>query len=367
MKIKDFLCEQWMTKYENNAVYNMTDTSFQALSLKELVSLDEAALEDIVLDYGEIYGDKQLRREILKLYAHGSIDEITCFPGALNANQHVMDVLLEPGDHVIAFVPGYQQFYEYPRSLGCEVSLVSYQEKLDWMFDWEELENSFCANTKMIVMGSPSNPTGATLSAAHWDRLIGLCRERGIYILCDEVYRGLDLEQTPSVSDLYERGISCSSLSKIFSLPGLRLGWVKADKRIIDDLNVRRDYTMISTGPLSDRLGIAALRNKEVILKRNREMLARNQQALKEWLRKNDAFSVVCSPLSPVAFLHYSMNMGSVELCERLLQEYGVFFVPGSCFKTENYVRLGMGRSCGDFEKGLSVLSKWSNEALKKV
>ncbi|WP_301063573.1 aminotransferase class I/II-fold pyridoxal phosphate-dependent enzyme, partial [uncultured Dubosiella sp.] len=121
------------------------------------------------------------------------------------------------------------------------------------------------------------------------------------------------------------------------------------------------------TGPLSDRLGIAALRNKEVILKRNREMLARNQQALKEWLRKNDAFSVVCSPLSPVAFLHYSMNMGSVELCERLLQECGVFFVPGSCFKTENYVRLGMGRSCGDFEKGLSVLSKWSNEALKKV
>ena len=367
MKIKDFLCEQWMTAYEKQAVYNMTDTSFQALSFPTLLALEPAALDDVVLDYGDITGDEALKREILKLYRTGSVEQITCMPGALCANQHVMDALLEAGDHVIAFVPGYQQFYEYPRSLGCEVTTVAYVEEDGWRFPVEKVQEAIRPNTKMIVLASPSNPTGTRLDAADWQALVALCRPRGIYILCDEVYRGLDLERTPSVSDCYERGIATSSLSKIFALPGLRLGWVKANREVIERLNVRRDYTFISTGPLTDRLALAALRHKETILEANRRRLAKNQETLKAWLADNESFSVVLDPLSPVAFLRYEAGIPSTALCRRALRERGIFFVPGSCFEVDQHLRLGMGRDPEAFESGLTEFSIWFNETLKKI
>ncbi len=118
MKLNDFYCEQWMTAYEKEAVYNMTDTSFSALSFHDL--FDSKSLEefDPLLDYGEITGDRGLKKEIERLYTTND-RALTFCHGALEGNEHVMSTLLEPGDHVIAFRPGYQQFYEYPRSLGC--------------------------------------------------------------------------------------------------------------------------------------------------------------------------------------------------------------------------------------------------------
>lgn len=367
MKINDFLCEQWMTEYETEAIYNMTDTSFQALSLQELLSMEEGFPQDLILDYGEITGKKALKQEILKLYQTGNEENIVCFPGALNANQHVMDALLQAGDHVIAFVPGYQQFYDYPLSLGCEVTCLSFHEEQDWKFSMDEVKESIRKNTKMIVLASPSNPTGTMLTKQEWQQLIELCAKNAIYILCDEVYRGLDIEKTISVSDLYEFGISTSSLSKIFSLPGLRLGWVKAAPFIIDQLVIRRDYTMISTGPLLDHLGWIALKNKEKILGRNRAILKANQMTLKSWLQENKEFSVVLNEFSPVVFLKYNMDIPSAALCTQVLKEKGIFFVPGTCFGREYHVRLGLGRDPKQFENGLKLFAKWSKEALKKT
>lgn len=367
MKINDFLCEQWMTQYEGKALYNMTDTSFQALSLPELLSMEEDLPQDLVLDYGEITGKKALKQEILKLYQTGNEENIVCFPGALNANQHVMDALLEAGDHVIAFVPGYQQFYDYPLSLGCQVTCLAYHEGQNWKFSIQEVKEAIQKNTKMIVLASPSNPTGTMLTKQEWQQLIEVCAEHSIYILCDEVYRGLDLEKTVSVSDLYELGIATSSLSKIFSLPGLRLGWVKAAPSIIEQLVVRRDYTMISTGPLLDHLGWIALKNKERILERNRKILKKNQKTLNQWLQENKEFSIIMNELSPVAFLKYDINIPSETLCKTALEDEGLFFVPGACFGMEQHLRLGLGRDPKQFENGLKLFVKWSKEALKKT
>ena len=99
----------------------------------------------------------------------------------------------------------------------------------------------------MIILNNPSNPTGTEYSNEFLNELIEICEPNDTYIFCDEVYRGLNNEV--SISDMYENGISTSSLSKVFSLAGLRLGWIKANEYVIHKINVRRDYSMISTGP----------------------------------------------------------------------------------------------------------------------
>lgn len=270
MRLPDFKVEQWMNDYENDAVYNLTDTCVKALTLQELLDLESLDFKGLTLDYGQITGDIDLKKAILTLYKHGTVDNVTTAQGCLQVNELVMNTLLEKEDEVITVVPGYQQFVDILRSIGCKVHEIELYES-DWQVDIESFEQYINSNTKMIILNNPSNPTGTEYSKQFLMRLIDLCRVNDIYILCDEVYRGLNDEL--SISDIYEKGISTSSLSKVFSLAGLRLGWVKANEDVIHQINIRRDYSMISTGPLVDKLGLIALKHGDVLIDRAKSII----------------------------------------------------------------------------------------------
>lgn len=360
MKLADFKVEQWMNKYEMDAHYNLTDTCMKSLTIQEL--LDMEPLGSISLDYGQITGDKECKEAILSLYETGTTDQITTCHGCLEANQLVMETILEPGDHVLAFVPGYQQFIDMPRSLGCTVDTVSLDESKSWMPSITDVEQSLTENTRLIILNNPNNPTGTLYTGAFLDALIKLCRKQGIYILCDEVYRGLEANE--SISDLYERGIATSSLSKIYALAGLRFGWVKGPKEVIDQINVRKDYTMVSTGPLIDALALTALKHKEEILQRNRQILQTNKETIRQWLENEPRYHVQLPQEGTVCFLRYDFDIPSEQLALELLEQTGIFFVPGSCFDYEYHLRLGLGQDCQMTKEGLERLSQWTDQRL---
>lgn len=358
MKLNDFLTEQWMNDYEGRAVYNMTDTCVQPLSLRELTAMDEDhLLERTILDYGVITGDEKLKEEILRLYHTGSTANIATTHGCLAANEMVMNTFLEPGDTVVTFVPGYQQFTDIPASLGCRVITVSLLEENGWMPDEKELEAAFHSPVKMVILNNPANPTGRFFDEAFLEKLTGYCRPEKTYILSDEIYRGKDPDEI-SVSDLYEYGISTSGLAKMFSLAGLRMGWIKASEEIIHQLNVRRDYTFISTGPLADTLSCIALRNQDHLIERSRKIISADKQVYTEWLKKEKHASLVMPEKGTVGFLRYEGNIPSRDLALQLLDEHGVFFVPGSCFGCENHLRIGFTRDPEMVAEGLRFLSE---------
>lgn len=192
--------------------------------------------------------------------------------------------------------------------------------------------------------------------------MIELCKQYNTYILCDEVYRGLNDET--SISDLYENGISTSSLSKIFSLAGLRLGWIKANTYVIHQINVRRDYSMISTGPLVDKLGWIALKHKDELILRAKEIISSNKTIVHEWLKDNPHFECVLPGGGTVCFLKYYFELKSEIFAKLLLAEKGVFFVPGFCFDKEYYFRLGLAQDSKLFKAGLDELSNFVDEHL---
>lgn len=258
-------------------------------------------------------------------------------------------------------VPGYQQFVDVPKSLGCKVHLVELDE-MNWQLSAEKFRDVLNSSTKMIVLNNPSNPTGTEYSRCFLNALIELCKPYNTYILCDEVYRGLNDET--SISDLYENGISTSSLSKIFSLAGLRLGWIKANTYVIHQINVRRDYSMISTGPLVDKLGWIALKHKDELILRAKEIISSNKTIVHEWLKENPYFECVLPSGGTVCFLKYYFELKSETFAKLLLAEKGVFFVPGSCFDKEYYFRLGLAQDSKLFKAGLDELSNFVDEHL---
>lgn len=316
MKINTFKTEQWMTKYENDAKYNLTDTCISYLSLDELLSFDtNNKINDILLTYGEIEGNKLVRKEILKLYQKGTIDNIITSTGCLKANESVMMALLNRNDYVLTFTPSYQQFIDLPKSLGCKVITIKLHEDNNWLLDYSDIEKAFSEyNIKMVIINNPNNPTGTYFNETLLKKIIKLAKPNKTYILVDEVYRGLDYKNEISISDIYEYGISTSSLSKTYSLAGLRFGWIKANKQIIDKLLILRDYSFISTGPLIDYLGLIALKNKNKILKRNNKIVSENKKIISNWLKQNDKFELVLPEYGSVCFIKYK-----VSICTKLV------------------------------------------------
>ena len=272
-----------------------------------------------------------------------------------------MNTLLEEEDEVITVSPGYQQFVDIPKSIGCKVHVIGLRER-DWQVDVDDFKMKIDSKTKMIILNNPSNPTGTEYSKQFLTSLVDLCRPYGIYILCDEVYRGLHDEI--SISDIYEKGISTSSLSKVFSLAGLRLGWVKANGDVIHQINIKRDYSMISTGPLVDKLGFIALKHRDVLIDRAKSIILKNKKIVTEWLKCNPNFECILPKGGTVCFLKYGFELKSESFAKLLLVEKGIFFVPGSCFDKEYYFRLGLAQDSSLFEKGLSELTNFVDEHL---
>jgi aspartate/methionine/tyrosine aminotransferase len=196
---------------------------------------------------------KDSRKRSAKLYAKGTTDVITMAQGCLQANEMVMETLLEPGDNVITYTPSYQQFTDLPVSLGCHVTVLPLIEEQNWQPSLSQLQEAFQKKIKLVILNCPNNPTGTLLNKEYLKELFALAEQNDTYILCDEVYRSPRFRASatcmPKASQLLR-------LSKMFSLAGLRLGWVKGPSEVINAINVRRDYTIISTGALIDTLGL---------------------------------------------------------------------------------------------------------------
>ena len=146
MKLQRFEVESYMTLTWNNCRYNLADTVAKSLTLKELLAYDKKdSLEDLMnlsLDYGAIEGSHELKKGILSLYQKWWWWRNCYLHGGVNANELVLMTLLSTNDHILSFLPTYQQLYSFPESLGVEVDFIHLKEENEWKIDFEELEKN---------------------------------------------------------------------------------------------------------------------------------------------------------------------------------------------------------------------------------
>ena len=368
MQIDKFKVEEWFNKYEKLAKYDLADTCVESLSINELlqiVGLKENSLQEIFdkkLNYGDIHGSSRLKKAICTMYDNKLEDNITITHGAIGANQLVMLSLVEPNDKIVSIIPTYQQHYSIPKSFGGHVEICMLKEKNNWLPDLEELKKLVGTDTKLICMNNPNNPTGAVIPDEMLGQIVEIAKKSDAYILCDEVYRGLNHNGNPfskSIADIYEKGISTGSMSKVFSLAGLRLGWIAANKDIIDDINHQREYNTISVGILDDYFASLAIENKDKIIQRNLEKLSIGKKILLNWVEKEPRVTLVVPKGGTTAFVGYKSNISSVDLCKKLQDDTGVMILPGETLECDGYLRIGCGNNFDQLKKALQIFSQW--------
>lgn len=367
MKIDNFKIEDWFNEYEKLSKYDMADTCVESLSLDgllEIVGDKEEHLQTILkkqLNYGDIQGSLRLKRAISTLYKGVNLENITVTHGAIGANQLVMLAMIEQGDEVVSIIPTYQQHYSIPKSIGAEVKTLFLKEDNNWLPDVDELRDFVTPNTKLICMNNPNNPTGAVLPKEIMQEIVEIARENNVYILCDEVYRGLehDGKISESIVDIYERGISTGSMSKVFSLAGLRLGWIVAPDDVMERVIIHREYNTISVSAIDDYFSALAIENKDKIIQRNLDIILRGKKILADWVESNSHISWVEPKGGTTALLKYDIDMSSVYLCKKLLDDTGVLFLPASTLEMEGYLRVGYCSDVKTLQEGLELFSEW--------
>jgi len=371
MKIEDFALERWLTRHELNVKYDIAESGILPLKLNDLLGFESsddrtAILERLLnlpLGYSEAVGTHELRTMISSTYDGIDPDNILVTTGAIEANFLLFNVLLDTGDHVVAPYPAYQQLYSVPKAIGCEVSLWKITPENDFCYDLNALKSLVTSKTRLIIVNTPHNPTGAMLSEHELQQIYSLAESVGAMVLCDEAYRWLTVPGgqrfAPPLCTFGSHGISVGTISKPFGLPGLRLGWMVTSKEIIAKCWAMRDYVSLSPGKLNDALAILAFKHREKILRRNDTIIKENLESANRWVANhNDILSWTPPSGGLLTLLKYQIDITSLELADKLATEYSVMLAPGSSFGYENYLRIGIGQKPSIFKLGLEAASK---------
>lgn len=368
MQIEPFKVEIWMNEWETQCTYNLAETCVASITVEELLALSGGSADDLSgllqmkLTYGDIEGSPRLRTAIANLYANQCIEDITVTHGTIAANMLVHKAIVEPGDHVLSIVPTYQQHYSIPKSIQADVTTLALRGEDGFLPDLEALKAAVKPNTKLIAFTNPNNPTGALIERPMLEDMVNIADSVGAYLLCDEVYRGTGQVgdgMSPSIADLYSKGISTAGMSKVFSLAGLRVGWVIAPQEVREQVLIHRDYDTISVGMINDHFAAIALEHADKVLARSHEITRGNLALLEAWIAKEPKVSWVKPRAGTTAMLKLNIPVTAREFCIDLVTKTGVMLTPGDAFDMEGYARIGFANDTQTLTEGLAALSEY--------
>ncbi|MFB0559786.1 MAG: aminotransferase class I/II-fold pyridoxal phosphate-dependent enzyme [Candidatus Lokiarchaeia archaeon] len=363
-KIEPFGIERWFTKYEYEVEINIAESGIQPFTLFEILKMGDEDLSKTKLGYIESGGSQELRELASQIYLEKELENILITTGGLEANFLTYSVLIQEGDEVIVEFPNYQQLQSVPRFFGAKIIPWKLREKNNYVPDLDELNELIGSKTKMIVINHPHNPTGSIIDNKILSDICEIAEENNAYVLSDEVYLDLKPERyiLDPACDISSNAISVQSFSKSYSLPGSRIGWIAAAKEIIEKCHEFREYVTLCSNVLGEKLAIIALKNRDKIMERNKQIMNKNFKIVENWINKHEEIIWIKPRAGVVAFPRYSFPLNSIELCKRLAEEEKVLIIPGRLFgdqDTEYHFRLGFGYETEKLEKGLDIIDRF--------
>jgi aspartate/methionine/tyrosine aminotransferase len=368
MNLPPFNLEVIFEQFErepNMLVLGASDAS--NLTVQELFDLCGCSVNipSIRLKYGDVRGELRLREAVAKSYQaeYLATENILITVGASEAIFIAVHILVQPGDRVLVCDPAYQPLASVASAAGALVETYSYLESRHFAPDLESIcERLRGSPVKLLILNTPHNPTGQAFSETAMRQLLTVSKEAGTTVLVDEVFHGIwhgSTQPVPSAVTLAPDTVVIGSLSKIYGLSGLRVGWLAGPRSIIDACRRMRHYTTVAPPLIVQDLGAIAVENREKCLMRTRTIVAENYKYVRNWLDKHKHLFEWVEPQAGLVMLVKLKHQDSTDQFAReLAKEKKVFLVP--CSTTfnmpEGYLRLGLGTDHDVLVQGLQKL-----------
>lgn len=423
----------YFANYYSQSKYRLCSAGSAPLSLDELLSMSSMETKcewnSMSLSYTSAQGNIRLRKCIADLY----LDSSRCICDNEDSQQWglmqmpfgitqreidpsnilitvpeqaiflAMKCLVGKNDHIIILAPFFECLSKQAAQLGCNVDYWSFQLKktvdhdkacndYSWYLDTEKLTQLIKPNkTKLIIINIPHNPTGYVPTMQNYLSIVQICKKFDIWLFSDEMSWFLrdknNIDNIPPCCVLYEKGISMCGMSKIFSMPGVRICWlITLNNQLYNKLcQTKRIYQSVP----SELLSIMALENNNynLIIKNVCNVIKYNYKILCHFVQKNnDLFELTINlnrnfagNICFVKLNGLANKVGNLEFCVEMLHGCNVLLLPSACFefkkdsrlKDMNFVRIGLATKQPHFEQGLSVLheylKQWRIKKLSKL
>jgi aspartate/methionine/tyrosine aminotransferase len=365
MQINPFRIEEYMGKYEFSAKYLLSSSDAESQTVGDLLALESGAHDAFLKQwcgYTESPGAPYLREVLATIYQQIHPEQIVVLSAAEEAIFLFYHALLTPSDHVIVETPCYESALTVPKSTGATVSEWRRKPEDGWAHDLAALERLIRKDTRAIYINTPHNPTGLLMPPQIFRKVLELAAYRGIYVLCDEVYRELEhnpATRLPAGCDFHERVLSLGSVSKTYGLPGLRLGWLACrDTALLQKIISLKHYTTICASAPSEFLTALAFRHRQKFVERNLQIVLRNLRLLCAFFSRHAAIFEWTTPnASTIGFARFKPKQDVQVFCEELVQRAGVLLLPGTVYDEPRHIRFGYGRR--NMSEALNELDSW--------
>ncbi len=360
MALAPFLLDQWLEQFKG-VPHDLAGSTGPSLRYSELLEALDASdrdrLGEMAVVYGRAGGSEELRKTIGRLYGAGP-EAVVVTAGASEALHILFADAASSGGNVVVPSPTFPPILEMPRSLGLDVRSYRLRPERGFSFDVDEVAALIGPQTRLVLVNSPHNPTGATVAAEKLAELASICEARAVMLVADEVYWPLVYGVPAASAAACPSAVVVGSLSKAVSLSGLRIGWIlerNAERR--ERYLNHKMYFTISNSPLAESIADAALRRHEILLARSRRTAEANLAQLSSFIDRNaDLIAWVRPTGGTTAFPWLKRASTSRPFCE-VLARAGVLLAPGDCFGMPQHVRVGFG-SCPTFGEGLAIFER---------
>ena len=316
-------------------------------------------------------------RAALATYVSGlhhpvGIDRIAVTASGMSALMLTVEALVNPGDRVVCVTPLWPNLTEIPKILGAEVARVALRfDRGGWTLDVDRLLEALTPGTRAVMINSPNNPTGWTLSADEQRIILEHCRKHGIWIVADDVYERLYYAGgegsdacAPSFLDIAtadDRLVSTNSFSKAWLMTGWRLGWIVAPPALMADLGKLIEYNTSCSPVFVQRAGVVAIEHGEPTVAHTLSRFRKARDELTHALRRMPRVEAALPAGAMYAFFRVEGVVDSLDFCKRLVREAKLGLAPGSAFgpEGEGFVRWCFAASEERLAEGISRLARY--------
>jgi aspartate/methionine/tyrosine aminotransferase len=340
---------------------NLSESSFSDMRLSDHEI--DSDVGDLLLQYGDHLGLPRLREQIVFDDMPLSPDDVLVTAGAAAALFIVALALVQPGDHIVVLRPNYATNLETPRAIGADVEYLDLRFEDGWRLDPQRVAAALRPHTRLVSLTYPHNPTGAMLARDELDAVIAAVDAHPTArLLIDETYRELAYgKPLPQVAALSARGIGVSSMSKVFGMPGLRIGWITCrDPELQETLLAAKEQILLAGATIDEELAARVLEARPRLLPVIRDKVERHLQIVREWMGLQEVFEWVEPQAGVVGFVRFrdGVAVDVDAFYKRLLGVHDTYVGPGHWFDQDRRgFRLGFAwPETDELERGLAGL-----------
>ena len=315
------------------------------------------------VDLREAIAQKFLKDNSLKYSANQVV--VSC--GAKHSLYNIIAVLVDDGDEVIFQSPYWVSYPEMVKAAGGKSVIIPTTAQSGFKFTAQEIEKHITSKTKVLILNSPSNPTGVMYTKNELQAIADVCVKHKIFVVSDEIYEKLIYDNDAFVSiaslgkEIFDLTITVNGVSKAYSMTGWRIGYCAGAQEIMDYIKKFQDHSTSNPTSISQVAAMAALKASEESINAMRQefksrrdyMMSLLDEAKIKYVRPSGAFYMFCefSKFGPIA-----------QVAKKILDEANVAIIPGDGFGAEGYIRLSFATSKERIAEGIKRIKEWMHK-----